>query len=140
MKAMRILLLFMLLAATSHADVSRLTAPIGFEISVVTDAVPNARQMAETESGLVFVGTRRAKKIYAVDPRKTPAEVTTIASGLTLPSGIALVGNDLYVGALNVILRYRDAESRFHLGLTREIVTESLPKNRWHGWRHFGYW
>ncbi|MCZ6890074.1 MAG: PQQ-dependent sugar dehydrogenase [Gammaproteobacteria bacterium] len=133
---MRILPLFMLLAATSHADVSRLTVPPGFEISVVTNAVPDARQMAETESGLVFVGTRRAKKIYAVDPRKTPAEVTTIASGLTLPSGIALVGNDLYVGALNVILRYPDAESRFRLGLTPEIVTESLPKNRWHGWRH----
>ena len=37
-----------------------------FKVFVVTNDVPNARQMAESASGMLFVGTRRAGKLYAV--------------------------------------------------------------------------
>ena len=108
----------------------------GFSLSVVTDRVPNARQMAETDSGLLLVGSRSAGNLYAVTVAPgREAEVVTFASGLKVPSGIALIGDDLYVGALNRVLRYRDIERTFRDRPQAEVVTDTLPGEH-HGWKY----
>jgi len=99
----------------------------GFSLSVVTDEVPNARQMAETESGLLLVGSRSAGNLYAVTLAPGgDAEVVTFATGLKVPSGIALIGDDLYVAALNRVLRYRDIERTYRNRPRPEVVTALL--------------
>ncbi|MEE3278383.1 MAG: sorbosone dehydrogenase family protein, partial [Pseudomonadota bacterium] len=110
-----------------------------FTVSVLTNDVPNARQMAESDSGLLFVGTRRAGKLYAVVPPTIAGgepEVVTFAHGLTMPSGIALLNGDLYVGALNRILRFPRIETTFREDPQPQIITEQLPKKRHHGWKY----
>ena len=111
----------------------------GFTLSVLTDDVPNARQMALAESGLLFVGTRRAGKVYAVVPSNdadADPEVVTFASGLAMPSGVALLGSDLYVAALDRVLRYRDIEATYRDKPRPEIVSNELPDRRHHGWKY----
>ncbi len=111
----------------------------GFQLSVVTEEVPDARQMALTDSGLLLVGSRRAGKLYAVvldDAWSDAPEVVTFASGLTMPSGLALIGDDLYVAALNRVLRYADIERGFRREPEPEVVTAALPKQRHHGWKY----
>ena len=110
----------------------------GFSLSVVTDEVPNARQMAETESGLLLVGSRSAGNVYAVvtAPGGEAVEVVTFATGLRVPSGIALIGDDLYVAALNRVLRYRDIERTYRSRPRPEVVTDTLPSERHHGWKY----
>ena len=109
----------------------------GFSLSVVTDQVPNARQMAETDSGLLLAGSRRAGKLYAVTlVPGGEAQVVTFASGLSVPSGIALIGDDLYVAALNRVLRYRDIERTFRDRPKPEVVTDALPDKGHHGWKY----
>ena len=109
----------------------------GFSMSVYTDEVPNARQMAETASGILFVGTRRAGRVYAVVPAADgPPEVVTFAKGLTMPSGLALLGADLYVAALDRVLRYVDIEATFRESPVPEIVTDALPDKYHHGWKY----
>jgi len=113
--------------------------PPGFTLSVVTDEVPNARQMALAESGVLFVGTRRRGRLYAVvlgQGWDAQPEVVTFAKGLAMPSGIALVDGDLYVAALNQVLRYRDIEDTFRNNPTPEVVTDALPDKRHHGWKY----
>ena len=121
-----------------------LFAPCGFAdtvvgdylLSVLTDEVPGARQIAETESGLLLVGSLRDGNLYAVVPSANGrAEVVTFASGLILPSGLALIGEDLYVGALDRILRYRAIEKTYRDNPQPEIVTDKLPDERHHGWK-----
>ena len=108
-----------------------------FRLSVLTDDVPGARQMAETDSGLLLVGSLHPGKLYAVIPAsKGEAEVVVFASGLTVPSGLVLLGEDLYVGALDRVLRYRAIESTFRDDPQPEIVTDSLPDKRHHGWKY----
>ena len=108
-----------------------------FRLSVVTDEVPGARQIAETESGLLLVGSLRPGKLYAVLPRpEGGAEVVTFAQGLTMPSGLALSGEDLYVGALDRVLRYRAIEKTFRDNPQAELVTDKLPDKRHHGWKY----
>ena len=111
----------------------------GFTLSVLTDDVPNARQMALAESGLLFVGTRRAGKVYAVVPAAdadADPEVVTFASGLVMPSGVALLGDDLYVAALDRILRYPHIAATYRSRPRPEIVTDELPDARHHGWKY----
>ena len=109
----------------------------GFSLSVVTDEVPNARQLAETESGLLLVGTRRAGKVYAVVPvPEGDPEVVTVAKGLTMPSGLAVIGDDLYVAALDRVLRYPAIESTFRESPEPEVVTDALPDKYHHGWKY----
>ena len=109
----------------------------GFSLSVYTDAVPNARQMAETESGILFVGTRRAGRLYAVVPTADGApEVVAFAKDLTMPSGLAVLGNDLYVAALDRVLRYPDIETSFRESPKPEVVTDALPDKYHHGWKY----
>ena len=111
----------------------------GFALSVVTDQVPNARQMALTESGILFVGTRAAGRVYAValgDDWPAAPEVVTLAEGLAMPSGIALLGGDLYVAALNRVLRFADIEATFRDRPQPEVVTDALPDKRHHGWKY----
>ena len=128
----RILLLF-LLAPAGFAD----TVVGDFRLSVVTDEVPGARQMAETESGLLLVGSLRQGNLYGVTTGSDGmAEVVTFARGLELPSGLALIGDDLYVGALDRVLRYRAIEKTFRDNPQPEIVTDELPEERHHGWKY----
>ena len=113
--------------------------PDGFRLSVVTDAVPGARQMAEAPSGTIFVGSMRHGNLYAVvpnhDSEKLP-EVIEVDSGLVLPSGLVLRGSDLYVGALNRIVRYPNIEKTFRDNPVPEVVIDDLPKDKWHGWKY----
>ena len=131
---MKKLVLFLLLFAPA---VFAETVVGDFRLSVVTDEVPGARQMAETESGLLLVGSLRPGKLYAVLPdAEDEAEVVTFAQGLTMPSGLALIGEDLYVGALDRVLRYRVIEKTFRDNPQPETVTDSLPDKRHHGWKY----
>ena len=128
----RILLLF-LLAPAGFAD----TVVGDFRLSVVTDEAPGARQMAETESGLLLVGSLRQGNLYAVTTGADGmVEVVTFARRLELPSGLVLIGEDLYVGALDRVLRYRAIEKTFRDNPEPEIVTDILPDERHHGWKY----
>ena len=108
-----------------------------FKLDVVTDAVPSARQMAEAPSGVLFVGSFRAGRVYAVVPAEEgEPEVVTVAEGLTLPSGVALKDGDLYVAALDRVLRYPNIEATFRDRPAAETITDKLPDETHHGWKY----
>ncbi len=110
-----------------------------FELITYTDDVPGARQMALSESGMLFVGSRGPGSLYAVVPPTSEGErpeVVTFETGLSMPSGLVLLGKDLYVGAVNRILRYPDIEENFRDDPEPEVVTESLPRAFHHGWKY----
>ena len=113
--------------------------PPGFSLSVVTDEVPSARQMALSETGVLFVGSLRAGKLYAVvlgEDWNAKPEVVVFASGLAMPSGLALLGDDLYVAALDRVLHYPNIANTFRDRPTPQTVTDALPDKRHHGWKY----
>ena len=124
-------------------DLSKLRLPEGFAIRALTSEAANARQMALAADGTLYVGTRRAGVVYAIPDALTAEapEVITIARGLTMPSGLAMRGNDLYVAALNRVLRFADVGGRLNEGgkATYEVVTDSLPDHRHHGWKYIKF-
>ncbi|WP_051201941.1 PQQ-dependent sugar dehydrogenase [Ferrimonas senticii] len=108
--------------------------PPGFSLELYVDGVANARQMAWGPNGTLLVGSRREGKVYAVydrDQNGHPETVTILASDLNMPSGLAVKDNQLYVAAVNQILRFDLSKP----GSDPAVVYDDLPSDRHHGWK-----
>ncbi|HMH16629.1 MAG TPA: sorbosone dehydrogenase family protein, partial [Burkholderiales bacterium] len=117
LQALRGCVALLALAITQHArtqslPLERIKLPPGFEISVFAGDIPEARSLALGKNNVLFVGTR-ADRVYAVRYRDAKAtQVITIASGLTMPNGVAVRDGALYVAEVNRILRFDDIEAQ----------------------------
>jgi glucose/arabinose dehydrogenase len=115
--------------------------PPGFSIAVYA-RVPDARSLAVSPHGTVFVGTR-ASRVYAlVDSHHAGVadRVLTLAQGLHQPNGVAFRDGALYVGEISRVLRYDDIEAHLDQPPTPKVVFDALPTDEHHGWKviHFG--
>ncbi|MEM7705592.1 MAG: PQQ-dependent sugar dehydrogenase [Pseudomonadota bacterium] len=129
-------------AVARDLPLDRLSLPEGFSVELFADDVPNARAMTRGDRGTLFVGSRKAGKVYAVvdkDGDHRADEVFTIASGLKLPSGIAFRDGALFVGAVSTVYRLDDIESRLDNPPTPVVVTDQFPSETHHGWKYLGF-
>ena len=86
----------------------KIQLPPGFKISLFSQNVPGARSMTLSPSGVLFVGTRKNGKVYALTDRNGDGKadkVHTLAQGLKQPNGVAFRKGSLYVAEINRILR-----------------------------------
>ncbi len=126
--------------AQSNAGLADIVLPEGFSIEVLTDEVPNARSLARGDAGTIFVSTRRDGRVYAVVPQSDGRPtVITIANGLKMPNGIAFFEGDLYVAETTRLLRFEDVESRLDESPEFEVLDDSFPTERHHGWRYIEF-
>lgn len=123
-------------------DLSQLRLPEGFHITIYADKVPNARAMALGKKGTVFVGSRSAGKVYAlVDANRDhhAARVVVLDKSLNMPTGVAFHDGNLYVAAVNRILRYDGIEERLDNPPQAVTVSDSYPENSHHGWKFIAF-
>lgn len=128
--------------ATTKLPLDQIKLPPGFTIELYTADVPNARQMALGDKGTLFVGSRTARRVYAVvdrDGDRKGDQVYTIASGLQSPSGIAFRDGALYVAEVSRILRYDGIESKLESPPQPVVVNDKLPTETHHGWKYLAF-
>lgn len=116
--------------------------PAGFEIEVYAENVKNARSMALSPSGTLFVGTRSEGNVYAIvdkDNDKKADKVYTIASGLNMPNGVAFRNGSLYVAEVNKVWRYDNIESQLDNPSSPVLVSDAFPDDTWHGWKYIAF-
>lgn len=130
-------LLLLPLLASAGLPLERIRLPEGFRISLVTDELPNAREMAWGAHGTLFVGSNAAGKVYALEPAS--GRVRVVASGLQLPVGVAFKDGDLYISAVSQILRLREIESRLDAPPEPEVVRGDFPRETHHGWKFIAF-
>lgn len=119
---------------------STLNLPEGFEISVYAE-VPNARSMALSESGTLYVGNRQEDKVYAVkdtDGDGTADKKYILAEGLNMPNGVALKDGDLYVAEVSRILKFADIENSLE-SPSYEVIYDEYPTDKHHGWKYIAF-
>jgi glucose/arabinose dehydrogenase len=129
--------------ADAKADVQldKLRLPEGFSIDVWAAEVPNARSMAVSESGIVFVGNRQEKNVYALVDENGDGKADSkyvLANDLRMPNGVAVKDGDLYVAEVSRILRFKDIENN----LTKpsyEVVYDGYPDEAHHGWKFIAF-
>lgn len=127
-------------SARAELALSDIRLPPGFSIEIWSDEVPNARSLALGENGTVFVATRRDGRVYALIPRPDASpSVITLAENLIMPNGVAFQGGDLYVAENHRITRYPDIEASLPQVPEAEVVIDTLPTERHHGWRYIDF-
>lgn len=112
--------------------------PPGFKIEIYADNVPNARSLALSPRGTLFVGTRAAGNVYAVkdeDKDNKADRVYVLAKGWNMPNGVALKGNALYVAEVDRISRFDNIEKHLDNPPQPVIVNADFPSDTWHGWK-----
>ncbi|MDH3257914.1 MAG: sorbosone dehydrogenase family protein [Deltaproteobacteria bacterium] len=122
----------------SEISLEKIVLPPGFAITIFARNVPGARSMALGEKGTLFVGTRKAGKVYAIsdtDGDNRADEVVTIASGLNMPNGVAFRKGALYVACLNRVIRFDNIETRLKNPPAFQVLYDQLPRDRHHGWK-----
>lgn len=123
--------------AVDKTDLEKIKLPPGFKIEVYVESMPNARSMALSPGGTLFVGTRSAGKVYAVVDQgigKKP-RVLTIAENLNMPNGVAFRDGSLYVAEVTRVLRFDRIEQNPERPPTPVVVSDSFPSEKDHGWK-----
>jgi glucose/arabinose dehydrogenase len=127
-------------SAQAELDLSAIRLPPGFSIEIWSEEVPNARSLALGDNGTVFVATRRDGRVYALlpmgDARPT---IITLAENLIMPNGVAFHEGDLYVAENHRILRFPGIEGSLPDVPEAEVVIDTLPTERHHGWRYIDF-
>lgn len=115
--------------------------PKGFNISVYAE-VNDARSLALSPSGTLYVGNRDGDKVYAVrdvDGDFKADKRWVLAKGLNMPNGVAFKDGDLYIAEVNRILRIRDVENKLDNPGKPEVVYDKFPTETHHGWKYIAF-
>ena len=129
-------------AAQRAGDLGSIRLPPGFSITWYAPDVPDARSLALSPSGIVYVGTRReGGNVYALvdaDRDGGAERVVTIARGLRRPNGVAWRDGALYVAEVHRVLRFDGIDDRLD-DPPEPMVVRALPEQDGHEWRYIAF-
>jgi len=131
-------------ALTEYAQtlpLNKIKLPAGFKIEVFAE-VPDARSMALSPSGIVFVGNKDKDKVYAIkdtDGDYKADKRWVVASGLNMPNGVAFKDGDLYIAEVSRISKLTGIESRLDNPPAPSVIKSDYPKETHHGWKYIAF-
>ncbi len=121
---------------------NKINLPDGYEIAIYADDVENARSMALSPTGTLYVGTRSKGSVYALKDTDGDHKVDkkyVLLEGGNMPNGVALKNGDLYVAEVNRILKWSDIESKLDNPGEPEIIYDEYPTEKHHGWKYIAF-
>lgn len=128
------------LISTEGLQLGKIQLPEGFKIDVFA-RVKNARSLALSPNGTLFVGNRGEDNVYAVrdtDGDMKADEIFQIASDMTMPNGVAFKDGDLYVAEVSKLWRFEDIESNL-TSPQKTLIYDDYPTDRHHGWKYIAF-
>lgn len=117
----------------------KLKLPAGFGIEVYAEDVENARSMALSPTGTLFVGTRSAGNVYALQDTDEDGLIDkkyTLLTKGNMPNGVAYKDGDLYIAEVDRVLMFEDIESKLDNPGKPIVITDSYPSETHHGWKY----
>ncbi len=120
-----------------HAEVKldKIKLPPGFKISVYAKDLDGARSMTWGKNGTLFVGSRTAGKVYAVD---STGKVFLIADKMNSPNGVAFRDGTLYVAEIQRLSKFDNIEERL-ADPPQPVVISRFPSDTHHGWKFIAF-
>jgi glucose/arabinose dehydrogenase len=126
---------------SAELPLTSIKLPKGFSIAVYAE-VQNARSMAISPNGTIFVGNRNEDKVYAVqdtDGDFKADKVYVIASGLNMPNGVAFKDGDLYIAEKSRISKISKVESNLSAPTKPQVLYDKFPTDDSHGWKYIAF-
>lgn len=127
--------------ASAALPLNSIKLPQGFSIDVFAE-VQDARSMALSPSGVLYVGNKDKDKVYALkdtDGDFKADKKWIVASGLNMPNGVAFNDGDLYIAEINRILKVVGIESHLDKPPAPVVVREDFPTETHHGWKYIAF-
>jgi glucose/arabinose dehydrogenase len=121
--------------AADKLPIAKLKLPPGFNIEVYAAGMANARSLAQSDKGTVFVGSRLVDKVYAITNRDGKRAVKVLASGLYRPNGVAFHNGTLYIAELSKVSKIDKVEDVIDNPPKPTVIYDNLPKDEAHGWK-----
>jgi len=125
-----------------NPNIEKINLPPGFRIEIFAGNINNARSLALSEKGTVFVGTRTEGKVYALkdtDGDFKADEIITITEGLNVPNGVAVNDGNLFVAEMSRILRFDAIDENLKNPPDPVVVFDDFPKEKHHGWKFIAF-
>ena len=130
----------------ANSNLNKLTLPQGFEISIYADNLDSPRQITETASGFIVVGSKNGNKILALNDKDKDGfvdEKIIIASGLQNPTGVTYHKGDLYFAEIENVWMIKDIDDwllspKNDIPLVESYISD-LPAETGHGFRHIRF-
>jgi len=127
--------------ASAALPLNSIKLPEGFRIDVFAE-VEDARSMALSPSGVLYVGNRDKDKVYAIkdtDGDFKADKKWIVASGLNMPNGVAFNDGDLYIAEVSRILRVAGIESHLDKPPAPVVIRDDFPTESHHGWKYIAF-
>jgi glucose/arabinose dehydrogenase len=131
-------------AITSYSQslpLDKIKLPPQFKIAIYAE-VDNARSLAVSPSGMIYIGNRNGDKVYAVkdtDGDFKADKKWIIASGLNMPNGVAFKDGDLYIAEMTRVIKFPDIESKLNNPGNPIVINDDFPEQEGHGWRYIAF-
>ncbi|RLD84874.1 MAG: sorbosone dehydrogenase family protein, partial [Bacteroidetes bacterium] len=127
---------------THNLPINLIKLPEGFKISVYASDITNARSMALSENGVLYVGNRGEDKVYALIDENNDYKADKkyiVAEGLHMPNGVALKDGNLYVAERSKIWRFKDIDEHLNNPPEPELIYDEFPEDDHHGWKFIAF-
>jgi len=127
---------------TYKLPLDKIKLPAGFKIAPYAEGVTNARSMALSPDGTLFVGTRDEGSVYALkdtDGDMRADKQYKIATGLKMPNGVAFRDGNLYVAEVSRIIRFDNIEANLDNPPAPKVVYDKYPADEHHGWKYIAF-
>ncbi len=125
---------------------NELVVPKGFQISIFASNLDSPRQITETKSGAVVVGSKKGSEIVALLDENNDGifeKDIIVANNLQNPAGVTYFKGDLYIAEMDTIWIIKDIdnwlESNEDYLPNREIYMDDLPSETWHGLKYIDF-
>lgn len=122
-------------AQADKLPLAKLKVPAGFNVEVYASGMANARSLAQSDKGTVFVGSRLVDKVYAITNKDGKRAVKVIASGLYRPNGVAFKDGTLYIAELSKVSKIEKIDDNLDNPPKPTLIYDKLPKDEAHGWK-----
>lgn len=126
---------------SSSLPLNTIKLPAGFKIEVFAE-IEDARSLAVSPSGIIYIGNKDKDKVYAVkdiDGDHKADKKWVVASGLNMPNGVAFKDGDLYIAEVSRILKIKDIEKDLVNPAKPVVVNDSYPTEAHHGWKYIAF-
>ena len=127
-------------------NIDDLVLPNGFDISIVAGDLDSPRQLTETKSGHVIVGSKKGSEIIALIDNNNDGyfeERAIVAENLQNPTGVAFHKDDLYFAEIDTVWVIRDIDLWINSKTSelpeKAIYMNNLPSETWHGFKYIDF-
>ncbi|MEO1435544.1 MAG: PQQ-dependent sugar dehydrogenase [Bacteroidota bacterium] len=123
-------------------QLDKIRLPEGFQISLYAEEVDNARSMAWSPNGILYVGNRGGDKVYALVDTDKDFKVDakyTVAEGLNMPNGVAWRDGDLYIAEVSRISKLENIDEHLDNPPSPVTINDTYPSDKHHGWKFIAF-